>query len=78
MTTDATADVDHLRSELLRRCAAHPVRSWSPAMLSAMIAVFDLWGSQPPTPRQPAPASVAYRASDDAAGDGFSLSTVKA
>ncbi|BAX94250.1 hypothetical protein [Mycobacterium shigaense] len=30
-----------LRSELLRRVEAHPVRSWSPTLLSAMIAVGD-------------------------------------
>ncbi len=42
---------DLLRAELLRRVEAHPVRSWSPALLCAMIAVFDLvWTERPLDP----------------------------
>jgi hypothetical protein len=33
----------HLRAELLRRVEAHPVRTWSPHLLTAMIAIFDLY-----------------------------------
>lgn len=40
-----------LRSELLRRVEVHPVRSWSPPLLAAMIAVFDL--AAPELPLQP-------------------------
>jgi hypothetical protein len=43
--------VDTLRSELLRRVERHPVHSWSPQLLTAMIAVIDLqFGSKASSP----------------------------
>jgi hypothetical protein len=40
-------DIEHLRCELLARIDAHPFDDWSPALLRALIAVFDLNGVTP-------------------------------
>ncbi|GBG38757.1 hypothetical protein [Mycobacterium montefiorense] len=40
-------NIDYLRHEVLARIDAHPLEDWSPAMLRAMIAVFDLNGIVP-------------------------------
>ncbi|WP_142305273.1 hypothetical protein [Mycobacterium intracellulare] len=43
MTThDDERDIDHLRIEMARRFDAYPTDSWSPNLLAALIAVFDL------------------------------------
>ena len=39
--------IEYLRAELLDRVDAHPFDDWSPALLRAMIAVFDLDGVTP-------------------------------
>jgi hypothetical protein len=39
--------VEHLRAELFDRVDAHPFEDWSPALLRALIAVFDLNGATP-------------------------------
>lgn len=39
MTMDET---DHLRMEVARRFDAYPADDWSPRLLAALIAVFDL------------------------------------
>ena len=44
-------DIEYLRGELLDRVDAHPFDDWSPALLRALIAVFDLSGVTP-TARQ--------------------------
>jgi hypothetical protein len=38
------ADIEYLRSKLLERMDALPFVDWSPALLQALIAVFDLNG----------------------------------
>ncbi|MCV7413463.1 hypothetical protein AWC05_02865 [Mycobacterium florentinum] len=40
-------NIEYLRREVLARIDAHPLDDWSPAMLRAMIAVFDLNGVMP-------------------------------
>ncbi|GLE53902.1 hypothetical protein [Mycobacterium montefiorense] len=40
-------NIDYLRHQVLARIDAHPLEDWSPAMLRAMIAVFDLNGIVP-------------------------------
>jgi|YelNatPaOPRAMG01_1025707.scaffolds.fasta_scaffold30133_2 hypothetical protein len=49
MTNDRQPDLDHLRCELLDRVYAHPFDDWSPDLLRAMIALFDLNGVTPET-----------------------------
>jgi hypothetical protein len=39
--------VEHLRAELFDRVDVHPFEDWSPALLRALIAVFDLNGVTP-------------------------------
>lgn len=39
--------IEHLRREVLDRLDAHPFDDWSPALLRALIAVFDLNGVTP-------------------------------
>ena len=39
--------IDHLRQELFDRVDAEPFDDWSPALLRALIAVFDLNGVTP-------------------------------
>jgi hypothetical protein len=41
------AGIEHLRRELLDRLDAQPFDDWSPALLRALIAVFDLNGVTP-------------------------------
>lgn len=41
------ADIEVLRSDLLDRADALPFLDWSPALLRALIAVFDLNGITP-------------------------------
>jgi len=45
------AGIEHLRGELFDRMDAHPFEDWSPALLRALIAVFDLNGVTPTIPR---------------------------
>jgi len=40
-------EIEYLRCELLDRFDAHPFDDWSPALLRALIAVFDLNGVTP-------------------------------
>ena len=40
-------DIEYLRRELLDRIDAEPFDDWSPALLRALIAVFDLNGVTP-------------------------------
>jgi hypothetical protein len=40
--------IEYLRGELLDRVDAQPFEDWSPALLRALIAVFDLNGATPP------------------------------
>ena len=40
-------NIEYLRREVLARIDAHPLDDWSPALLRAMIAVFDLNGITP-------------------------------
>jgi hypothetical protein len=40
-------NIEYLRYEVLARIDAHPLDDWSPALLRAMIAVFDLNGVTP-------------------------------
>jgi hypothetical protein len=40
-------EIEYLRCELLDRVDAHPFDDWSPALLRALIAVFDLNGVTP-------------------------------
>ncbi len=42
--------IDYLRAEVLHRIDARPFEDWSPALLRALIAVFDLNGVTPATP----------------------------
>ena len=39
--------IDYLRCELFDRMDAQPFDDWSPALLRALIAVFDLNGATP-------------------------------
>lgn len=41
------ADIEHLRRDLLDRMDALPFFDWSPTLLRALIAVFDLNGGRP-------------------------------
>jgi hypothetical protein len=43
--------IEYLRGELLDRVDAQPFETWSPALLRALIAVFDLNGITPTVPR---------------------------
>jgi hypothetical protein len=43
--------IEYLRCELLDRVDAQPFEDWSPALLRALIAVFDLNGITPTAPR---------------------------
>ncbi|MDT5350793.1 MAG: hypothetical protein QOH91_4080 [Mycobacterium sp.] len=43
--------IEYLRCELLDRVDAQPFEDWSPALLRALIAVFDLDGATPTAPR---------------------------
>jgi hypothetical protein len=43
-------NIDYLRCELLDRVDARPFEDWSPALLRALIAVFDLNGVAPSAP----------------------------
>jgi hypothetical protein len=51
MSTDQRepTSIEYLRAELLDRVDAHPFDDWSPALLRAMIAAFDLAGVTPQT-----------------------------
>ncbi|WAJ42537.1 hypothetical protein OK015_14695 [Mycobacterium sp. Aquia_216] len=40
-------NIEYLRREVLARIDAHPLDDWSPALLRAVIAVFDLNGVTP-------------------------------
>ncbi|MEE6138450.1 hypothetical protein SKC41_19230 [Mycobacterium sp. 050128] len=40
-------NIEYLRREVLARIDAHPLDDWSPALLRAVIAVFDLNGVMP-------------------------------
>ncbi|BBX43848.1 hypothetical protein [Mycobacterium simiae] len=40
-------NIEYLRREVLARIDAHPLDDWSPAMLRAVIALFDLNGVMP-------------------------------
>jgi hypothetical protein len=40
-------DIEYLRRELLDRVDAEPFDDWSPALLRALISVFDLNGITP-------------------------------
>ncbi|CAM3108411.1 hypothetical protein BST27_18600 [Mycobacterium intermedium] len=41
MSAASEHSLDGLRNQLLSRVEAHPVRTWSPNLLAAMIALFD-------------------------------------
>jgi hypothetical protein len=43
--------IEYLRHELLDRVDAQPFEDWSPALLRALIAVFELNGITPTVPR---------------------------
>jgi hypothetical protein len=45
-------NIDYLRRELLDRVDARPFEDWSPALLRALIAVFDLNGLTPSAPHR--------------------------
>jgi hypothetical protein len=45
------AGIDHLRQDLIDRIEALPFIDWSPALLRALIAFFDLNGITPETGR---------------------------
>ena len=49
MSTDhqQPTGIEYLRGELLDRVDAQPLEDWSPALLRALIAVFDLNGVKP-------------------------------
>lgn len=44
-------DIDYLRDQVLDRLDAQPFEDWSPALLRALIAIFDLNGVIPASPR---------------------------
>ncbi|EFG79429.1 hypothetical protein HMPREF0591_0688 [Mycobacterium parascrofulaceum ATCC BAA-614] len=43
--------IEYLRAEVIDRLDAQPFEDWSPALLRALIAVFDLNGVTPAVPR---------------------------
>ncbi|WP_156747872.1 hypothetical protein [Mycobacterium sp. E3198] len=45
-------DIEYLRGEVLDRMDAHPFDDWSPALLRALIAVFELNGVTPAPARR--------------------------
>jgi hypothetical protein len=45
--TNQQQGIEYLRCELLDRIDAEPFDNWSPALLRALIAVFDLNGVTP-------------------------------
>jgi hypothetical protein len=45
--TNQQQSIEYLRRELLDRINAEPFDEWSPALLRALIAVFDLNGVTP-------------------------------
>jgi hypothetical protein len=47
MTDQQPVNIERLRSELLDRVEAEPWDDWSPDLLRALIAVFDLSGITP-------------------------------
>jgi len=47
MTGHQSTDIEYLRCELLARVDAQPFDEWSPALLRALIAIFDLNGVTP-------------------------------
>ena len=49
--TDDLMSIDDLRAEVLVRVDAQPFEEWSPALLRALIAIFDLNGVTPDTQR---------------------------
>jgi hypothetical protein len=52
MTDDQQlTNIDELRGELFDRVDAQPFEEWSPALLRALIAVFDLNGVTPTAER---------------------------
>ena len=52
MTDDQQpTDIEYLRCELLERVDARPFDDWSPALLRALIAAFDLNGMTPAAER---------------------------
>ncbi|WP_156349483.1 MULTISPECIES: hypothetical protein [unclassified Mycobacterium] len=48
--SDLPSGIDYLRDEVLSRLDAQPFEDWSPALLRALIAVFDLNGVTPAAP----------------------------
>jgi hypothetical protein len=44
-------EIEYLRAEVLDRIDAQPFEQWSPALLRALIAVFDLNGVTAAAPR---------------------------
>lgn len=48
--SDQPCGIDYLRAEVLNRLDAQPFEDWSPALLRALIAVFDLNGVTPAAP----------------------------
>ena len=42
--------IEYLRAEVIDRIDAQPFEDWSPALLRALIAVFDLNGVTPAAP----------------------------
>jgi hypothetical protein len=44
-------NIEYLRREVLDRIDAHPLDDWSPALLRAVIALFDLTGVAPEVAR---------------------------
>ncbi|WP_158090007.1 hypothetical protein [Mycobacterium europaeum] len=49
--SDQAIGIDYLRAEVIDRIDAQPFEDWSPALLRALIAVFDLNGVVPAAPR---------------------------
>lgn len=47
MTDQQSVNIERLRSDLLDRVEAEPWDDWSPDLLRALIAVFDLSGITP-------------------------------
>lgn len=43
--------IEYLRDQVLDRLHAQPFEEWSPALLRALIAIFDLNGVTPARPR---------------------------
>lgn len=46
----ATTALDSLRGEVQLRLESHPAREWSPRLLRALIAIFDLEFGEPSRP----------------------------